>query len=362
MIARALSLIAGAGILLAVAHVTIMATGGYEGAHAYLTLAIAFGVACGSVCCGMAWAGNRRSLAALFVVCIVGGEAFGFMQTANRLIAASEAAQAPLREHVRTHAKALQRVEDAKAALAKPVTSARLQKAEAAKARADEAVTAQSSLRDCRDNCRQLLQAQVNAAAEEIANARSELDAVKATARAELQAAQAALDGLAAPVSPTPLADRTGIPAWALDLLTASLGSLAANGLACCLMIFGAHHGVHRVEIVSPAAATKPEPIVATVLEAQPVDGDPGTFLVAALEPGDSVREDDVCDEYDRWCRERGLMPIPRPQFKAAFLSLCDQSGFKRSRGKIHGMQLVEAKPRRALGRMASVRHATGAA
>ena len=55
IIARCLALAAGALILAAVAHVTVIYTDGYGTPHAWVTLAVAFGVACGSVFCGMAW-------------------------------------------------------------------------------------------------------------------------------------------------------------------------------------------------------------------------------------------------------------------------------------------------------------------
>jgi hypothetical protein len=257
MIARGLAVVSGALILAAVAHVTVIATGGYGTPHSYLTLAIAFGVACGSVFSGMAWSAERYSLAVLFVVCIVGGEAYGFMQTANRLIAASEKTQAPLRANEEDRAKAKTRVTEAEARLRDvPATSKRLEKAEAAKAAADTAVIEKSADRGCRENCRQLLQAQVNAAADEVQKARAELESIKKAAETELASAREALAGLKAPESATPLADRTGIPAWILDLVTASLGSIAANGLACCLMIFGAHHPGCRVEVVQACTAS----------------------------------------------------------------------------------------------------------
>ena len=48
-----------------------------------------------------------------------------------------------------------------------------------------------------------------------------------------------------APESPTPLADLIGIPPWLHDLITAGLGSFGLNGLACGLLMFGAH-GAHK--------------------------------------------------------------------------------------------------------------------
>jgi len=98
VIARALSVIAGAAILAAVAHVTVIHTGGYGTPHAVLTWAVAFGVACGSVFCGMALSAGQYAIAFGFLVCITAGEAYNFFQTADRLISAIDAAQAPKRE------------------------------------------------------------------------------------------------------------------------------------------------------------------------------------------------------------------------------------------------------------------------
>jgi hypothetical protein len=256
MIPRAIAITLGALLLAATAHVTIEATGGYGTPHSYVTMAIAAGVAGGSIFAGMAWAVGRQLLTGAFVVCIVAGEVFGFLQTANRLVAGSEATQAPLREHAEAHAKAAKRLEIAKAAVdGLPASSARLEKAEAAKKAADAAVVAKASERGCVANCRQLLEKAVDDAAAEVKAARAALDASNQTVRDELTSARTALAGMKAPESPTPLADRTGIPAWLLELFGAGVGALAANGLACCLMIFGGHHHRHpRVEIVTPLA------------------------------------------------------------------------------------------------------------
>ena len=220
---------------------------------------MAAGVAGGSIFGGMAWAADRRLLTAAFVVCIVAGEAFGFLQTANRLVAGTEATQAPLREHAEAHAKAAKRLEVANTAVDRlPATSPRLEKAEAAKKVADAAVVAKAGERGCVSNCRHLLEKAVDDAATEVKAARAALDASNQKARDELASARAALAGMKAPESPTPLADRTGIPAWVLELFGAGFGALAANGLACCLMIFGGHH--HRQPHVQAVTSLSPCP------------------------------------------------------------------------------------------------------
>jgi hypothetical protein len=172
MIARVLAIGSGVLILAAVAHVTVISTGGYGTLHSYVTIAIAIGAAGSGVFSGMAWTSRRYVLAVSLVCCIVAGEAYQFLATADRLITGLEAMQAPLRGENEARARAEKRVRDAEKSVKNaPATSARLQKAEAVKAAADAAVIENSAERGCRENCRQLLQAQVDAAALEVQNA-----------------------------------------------------------------------------------------------------------------------------------------------------------------------------------------------
>jgi hypothetical protein len=142
--------------------------------------------------------------------------------------------------------------------------------------------------RGCRENCRQLLQAQVDSAAQEITNAQTALATQKEKAEAELSAARADLANFKKPLSATPLADRIGVPAWIIDLVTSALGSVAANGLACCLLIFGAHASHRRAEgprrpqvqvltptsrqLVVPSAPAKPKLVASDTVPAGSVD------------------------------------------------------------------------------------------
>ena len=52
---KILALIVGAAILFTTAHVSILATGGYGGSHAYIALGVAAGVAVASIVVGRAW-------------------------------------------------------------------------------------------------------------------------------------------------------------------------------------------------------------------------------------------------------------------------------------------------------------------
>jgi hypothetical protein len=115
---RLAAFIVGIGLLGATAHVTIHHTGGYSSAHAALTLAIAAGVGVGALCIGAAWAAQRKGLATWLVIAICAGEAFGFLSTAERLVAAREALQAPLRMAQEAFNQARARVSEAVQAVA----------------------------------------------------------------------------------------------------------------------------------------------------------------------------------------------------------------------------------------------------
>ena len=116
MIARLLAIVAGAAILATVAHVNITVTGGYGTPHSWVTIAVAGGVAVGSLVSPVAWLSSRR-LAVCLVISMVCGEGYQLLSTAERLVKGRELDQAPLRENQKEHAKASKRVNDAKAAI-----------------------------------------------------------------------------------------------------------------------------------------------------------------------------------------------------------------------------------------------------
>jgi hypothetical protein len=239
---RVLAIVGGLLILTCVAHVTIQSTGGYGTPHSLLTLAVAAGVGVASVCSGLAWTAERHTLALLLIGAIFAGELFAFLSTAERLITAREALQAPLRVGQAEYAAAAANVTKAEAALAaSPETSDRLKAALASKTAADTAAITKSSERGCAANCRMLLQEQVQTAAKDVDEARTALGQQHAALVNDLAEARRVLAKVKAPVSASPLADRLGWPAWVLDLVIAALGSIAANGLACCLLVFASH-------------------------------------------------------------------------------------------------------------------------
>lgn len=315
-----IAFVVGLGLLAATGHVTISHTGGYTTPHAILTLAIAAGVGIGALAIGAAWAARRRGVARWLVIAILAGEAFGFLSTAERLVVGREASQAPLRVAHEDLDKARQRVSDAATALAGySSTSPRLDAAMAAKTTADAAVVLKSAERGCLTNCRALLQAQVDAALAEVGQARDEIANRRHGAKSDLAAAGLALAAIQAPPSATPLADRLGMPAWLLDLLTAALGSIAANGLAVGLIAFAAHHR-QAEEINVAEIVAEPRSVIRPTEHA-------AQFAVEALRKGGWLEVIRLHDAYRIWCTQNALQPLPDEQIVPALAHLFKKAG-----------------------------------
>jgi hypothetical protein len=296
---RSLAFIVGVGNLAAVAHVTIVSTGGYGEPAAAMVVALACGVAVGAVAIGIAVSHRRRTLAVCLVIALLAGEGFGLLRTADMLVTSRDAQQAPIRDAEAKHAAAVARV----AAAAK---SDAVAKAEAAKATIDANAMAKAAEIGCRKECRGVLEAQVAAASRAVEAARSAV-------QAEIEAARADLGDNPRPASASPLADRLGVPAWALDLVLAGLGSVGCNGLAACLVAFAAHAprskprdlGQPRYSV--PALDLgRPRPTV-EVLE--PRLGEIDAFMLARVTRvrGAQVSWSDLFTEYLAWCRAEGL-------------------------------------------------------
>jgi hypothetical protein len=317
----------GALILAAVAHVNVVATGGYGTAHSYLAIAIAAGVALGAVIVGVAWSERRRGVTVLLVTAICAGEAYGLLATAERLIASREAAQAPLRLLVDDRSRAETRVALAVTHLISlPPETPRLTRALEAKTNSALAIVLKSAERGCVENCRKLLQAQADAAARELEEARAEMVQERAKAEAELSEGRLALARVRPPTSATPLADRIGWPAWAVDLLHSALGSIAANGLACALLAFGAHRNTALAE---PRTAAEPAPyrLDRSAKRTRNLDSHvdhAAAFAVDRLEPARDGAADlaGVYRAYLDWCGGKGMTPLPQRDIGAALLTL----------------------------------------
>jgi hypothetical protein len=102
---------------------------------------------------------RNKVLIVCLVAGLVSGEAFAFLATANRVVTAAEASQAPLRDAAHRHQMALDEVTAAEAAKPQPFSRDRLVAAEAAKAAADAASRSKASEMGCRKNCADMLTA-----------------------------------------------------------------------------------------------------------------------------------------------------------------------------------------------------------
>ena len=89
----------GGAILASLAHINVIEHGGYGWNSASITpWSIAAGVAVASVCFGAAVAVKRYPVAVFLLVCVVAGEAYNLITSAERQTATRDAAQAPLRQ------------------------------------------------------------------------------------------------------------------------------------------------------------------------------------------------------------------------------------------------------------------------
>lgn len=142
----------------------------------------------------------RYILAFLATVAIAPALTTIFLAAIERTGSARDVIVRQIADHKTAQDSARKRLTDAEAALANtPSTSARITAAEAAKATADAAVLAKSAERGCLENCRKLLQAQVDGAAEEVTRARAELSTLWHQQQDEVRAARLALEKLGSP-------------------------------------------------------------------------------------------------------------------------------------------------------------------
>jgi len=313
----------GLGIIGCVAHAAVLAAGGYGSVGAPLLLALACGLAVGSVTIGFAWRERRYTIAVLIGAALIAGEGYALLLTGERTLEAREARQAPIRAAQTARDRAEARLQMAEQAVAAAATTPRLERALTAKAAANTAAIEKAAERTCAVNCRTLLAQQVDAAAAEVGAARAELAGVHRAAAAELEAARAVLAALPAPLSASPLADRLGLEGWQVDLAAAALASLAANGLGAFLLAFAAH-GRHQTHTPTEAKADLPERDVAAEADA---------FARATFQPapGGRVGIVDILEAYHSWCRARGLGPLPNQEIGAALSKLFGNVGLYRN-------------------------------
>jgi hypothetical protein len=223
----------GVAILAASTNANVLQTGGWFSSHAMLVAALSLGVFAGARVVGSGVAGK---IGLVIIAALVAGEAFNFSATAERIVVERENGAAPLKDAKAKHDQVVTKLHDL--AVVQIPTTARVALAKQTKASADAAY--EKELREggrCKTIC-DSLKADADKAQAEVIAALSEAEQMH---QAEIEAAKVEVEANPLPASATPLADRLGIPAWALDLIMAGLLSVGANGLAGTLIAFGAH-------------------------------------------------------------------------------------------------------------------------
>jgi len=292
---REVAVMAGALIVGAAAHVSISATGGYHAATAPLQVAVAVGLVVGAICVGSAWRERRFAVAWCLIAALVAGEAFAVIMTAERTIDARELTVAPLRDAEVAHLTAQTRV----------------RAAEEKKDAADAAALSEASKLGCRKECRTLIE-----------------DA-KADAQRELEAARADFAALPSVRSTSPLADRLGIPGWALDLITAALASIAANGLGASLVAFGSH-GAKRTSQQMSTECYRMTVAPAQALPALSPHDHAVRFGYDMLAPADATTPiAKILTAYLAWCAARDQRALPPREIAAAMRDLFERAGLE---------------------------------
>lgn len=325
IVLRGIAAIAGMGILAAVAHVTITATGGYGlNTNAPLTVALAIGVAIGAPVAGVCWSG-QRAISWLLILALVAGELYGFGATASWHVANLEAQAAPIHDAEAKHKAAVAR-------LAAAEHSDTVERAEAAASKVQTDAMAKSAEKGCAANCRQVLEAQVRAATAAVEDTRASI-------QRELDAARAAVERAPLPGSANALADRTGIPAWLLDLVLAGLRSFACTVLAGALLAFAAHGRRHPIQ--TPLVERREEVTTSPKLgREQTPAGNVHDYVADRLVATEdaTVPFRDVYLDYEAWCRDKAALALAPGDFAERLAQLCDGTDvFSRKRnGIIH--------------------------
>lgn len=327
MLSRIVSGIAGAAIIGAVVHYSINANGGYNLATSPLFVALAVGLIAGAIACGRS---TSRTLGLGIVLAMLAGEGFQLIQTAERTTGLADARQAPLREAAMARTKAADAIADAERALSRLGDTPRLLAAIDAKKAADEAVRNDAAKPGCKTHCRALLEQQVQDAQKEANDARAELDRSRAAAQERVSRARQALDALPAAPSATPLADRLGVEQWQIDLTSAVLLSVGANGLGAFLLAFAFH--ARRRDAVAAVPVETPTvelvPVSEPITKREPMK-EANRFAGETFRPCDSGRVPlvDVRHAYHDWCRRNALPPLPDDEIGAALSKLFAKVG-----------------------------------
>ncbi len=300
LIWRVLVTVAGLGVIAATTHANVMHASGYGSGDAPLIIAVAFLLTIGMGYVGVAVADGSRLMPAVLFLCILAGEAYWVGTNAQREFENRAAAAAPFLEAVTRHNAA----------------QTRLDKAEAAKTRADNAAVSEAAKRDCLKNCAAILQGSQDKAQEEVTAARLAL--------------------AAAPLPPeiSPLAIKLHFEPWAWDLMMAVLRSLAVMGGSIAIgMAWHPKRKEPEAPAPVPIASQGPQVLLRPLNKREHV----AKFLQTSIkpDPAGAASLRDLYDRYLGWCETLLVDPLPADELGAELRSIVDAIGLEcRNRGK----------------------------
>lgn len=369
----------GAGLLAlsASCYMAVMASGGIQSPSAPALIAMAVILGVGAAAVGTAVAGSHIGLAIVICLGMLAGEGGAMIQTAQRVTAAREASRAPIVALELKRKSALDELAGAKAAKSPPEDRSRLITAEKAKLETENAVREQASDKGCRENCRLLLQAAVEAARREVEAAREDIarrEADRSLAIANrIEIAKAAVAALPPPRSPTPLADYTGVAEWVYDVIEALTLSFSINLPASALIALGVKMGrkpeeenrpkdtmkAIELEEVAHQAESYQKPLLLSPRPSKrrnPAE-EAEQFGLARLRPDRNNRLSpaELRAAYIGWCGEIERDPLPIEKIAPELGKLFRRAGIEVANGYAVGVTIHHLKER-ADGVASSVR------
>lgn len=257
---RTLAGIVGAGIIAGVTYAAVKAIGGIEAPTAPLLIIHAVGLVVGAMAIGLAFKSRRIVVALGLILTLAAGEAYTLLNTSERELEAREAKQVPARETMERRKTLSVAIAKGEAALAGMSSSHRLEKALESQRSISKMSADTSAQQGCGKYCTKTLADNLAGAQREVDAAREALAAQRKVVETALQSDKAALAAIPVVAALSPLAARTGVADWKLDLTRAGLLTLSANGLGFFLLVFAAHDGRRRVSTVSDSVRTVSEP------------------------------------------------------------------------------------------------------
>lgn len=321
MFYRIVAGIVGASVFGVMAHAAVLHSGGYSSDVAPVLIVLSLAAIAAALISGDAWHGGQRWLAAFLMLGVLVAEYTNLQRTAEHLAVTRTQAVAPLAAVTQKRDALQEKIVTLRADVTRFASSERLERALQRQKQVATSIATKAAERGCASNCRALLQAQSDAAADEVSAARQDLGRLRKAALDKLRAAELDLSRLPVPREISPLASWLHLPAHWLDLSHAGGMSIAMLLLGAGLLHYaGGHTGlVTQAKIVTQAENVTriAEPVRAEVVTQ--------TKALPAPDPADMLKELDEFAMATIKPANRGKASIG--DIRAAYLVWCDQNG-----------------------------------